>query len=95
MSDYLYVLTLALLPAFGNFGRHCRGSRSGNTADASRALHVAAGIIVAVVAVELLPEALAGAAPWLVVLGFCAGGAFSHRCRPGTGPVPIRAALTA
>ncbi|MCC2770677.1 hypothetical protein LK516_22535, partial [Parabacteroides distasonis] len=38
-------------------------------------LHVAAGIVVAVVAVELLPQALEGAAPWLVVIGFCLGGA--------------------
>ncbi|WEX07988.1 ZIP family metal transporter [Chelativorans sp. AA-79] len=43
----------------------------------SRALHVASGVVLAVVAVELLPESLGGAAPpWAVVLGLCLGGAF-------------------
>ena len=77
MSDYLYALAMALLPAFGNFAGGVVAEIIPTTRRMlSRALHVAAGIIVAVVAVELLPEALAGAAPWLVVLGFCAGGAF-------------------
>jgi hypothetical protein len=43
----------------------------------SGALHAAAGVVAAVVATELLPEALGGGAPpWAVVLGLCAGGAF-------------------
>ena len=77
MNGYLLALALALMPAFGNFAGGVIAEIVPTTRRMlSRALHVAAGIIVAVVAVELLPEALAGAAPWLVVLGFCLGGAF-------------------
>ena len=77
VTDYLYVLALALMPAFGNFaGGVVAEIIPPSRRMLSRALHVSAGIVVAVVAVELLPEALAGAAPWLVVLGFCGGGAF-------------------
>ena len=75
--DYLQVLGLALLPALGNFlGALLAEIIPTTRRMLSRALHVAAGIVVAVVAVELMPEALAGAAPWLVVLGFCLGGGF-------------------
>ncbi len=42
----------------------------------SLALHAAAGIVLAVVAVELLPEAFADAPAWLVGLDFVAGGIF-------------------
>lgn len=75
MSDYLYVLALALMPALGNFAGGLVAEMIPTTRKTlSRALHVAAGILIAVVAIELLPEALEGAAPWLVVLGFCLGG---------------------
>jgi ZIP family zinc transporter len=74
--DYLQVLLLALLPAAGNFfGGIVAEIVPTSRRTLSRALHVAAGIVMAVVAVELMPEALEGAAPWLVVLGFCLGGA--------------------
>ena len=74
--DFLQVLGLALLPALGNFvGGVVAELVPTSRRTLSRALHVAAGIVVAVVAVELMPEALEGAAPWLVVLGFCLGGA--------------------
>lgn len=78
MSDYLQVLALAMLPALGNFG----GGLLAEWLRTSRvvlnwALHAAAGIVVAVVAVELMPEALRGAPPWLVVLAFVLGGALS------------------
>ena len=76
MSSYLQVLALALLPAFGNFaGGLVAEVFKTSRRNLSRALHVAAGIVVAVVAVELLPEALSGAAPWLVVVSFSLGGA--------------------
>ena len=43
----------------------------------SRALHAASGIVLAVVGVELMPEALAGGAPvWSIIAGLCLGGAF-------------------
>lgn len=75
--DYLQVLLLALLPAAGNFaGGVVAELVPTSRRTLNRALHVAAGIVVAVVAVELMPQALEGAAPpWLVVLGFCLGGA--------------------
>ena len=78
MADYLYVLALALLPAFGNFaGGVLAEVIPTSRRMLSRALHAAAGIIVAVVATELMPEALGGAAPsWAIVLGVCLGGAF-------------------
>ncbi|MFC4171223.1 ZIP family metal transporter [Microvirga sp. GCM10011540] len=76
MDPYLQVLALALLPALGNFaGGAVAELIKTSRRTLSRALHVAAGIVVAVVAIELMPEALEGAAPWLVVLGFCLGGA--------------------
>lgn len=74
--DYLQVLILALLPAAGNFAGGVLAELIPTTRRTlSRALHMAAGIVVAVVAVELMPEALEGAPAWLVVLGFCGGGA--------------------
>ena len=59
----LGVLGLSLLPALGNFS-------GGMVAEwiqpsqklLNRALHAAAGIIIAVIAVEVMPEALEGAA---------------------------------
>lgn len=75
MADYLKVLALALLPAVGNF----LGGLLAEWLDTPRkalnwALHGAAGIVVAVVAIELMPEALKGAPAWLVVLSFLLGG---------------------
>ena len=76
MNPFIQVLALAMLPALGNFfgGLIAEIWKTGNKT-LSRALHLAAGIVVAVVAVELLPEALGGAPAWVVVLGFCLGGA--------------------
>ena len=76
--EYLQVLGLALLPAAGNFaGGVVAELVTPTRRQLSRALHVAAGIVVAIVAVELIPEATRGAAPpWAVVLGLALGGAF-------------------
>lgn len=76
--EYLSVLALAIMPALGNFSggllaEYVRTTRR----TLSLALHAAAGIIVAVVAIELMPEALGGAPPWTVVLAFLLGGVFS------------------
>ena len=76
--EFLKVMALALLPAIGNFGggllaEYLRTTRR----TLSLALHAAAGIVIAVVAIELMPEALGGAPPWTVVLAFLLGGAFS------------------
>ncbi|KAB7623430.1 peptidoglycan-binding protein [Alkalilimnicola sp. S0819] len=43
----------------------------------SIALHGAAGIVFAVIAVELMPRVLENTKPWIVVLGFCIGGVLS------------------
>ncbi|MGG6241440.1 ZIP family metal transporter [Nodosilinea sp. AN01ver1] len=40
----------------------------------NHALHAAAGIIIAVIAVEVMPEALQGASAWLLALAFLLGG---------------------
>ena len=75
MSEILKVLGLAFLPALGNFGggllaEWLRPSQK----TLNRALHAAAGIIIAVIAVEVMPEALRGASAWLLALSFLAGG---------------------
>ena len=77
MNEYLIVLLLAALPALGNFA----GGALAELLPVSRltlnlALHAAAGVVVAVVAVELLPRALEADPPWLIVLSFVLGGAF-------------------
>ena len=74
-SGILTVLGLALLPALGNFGggvlaEWLRPSKK----IINRTLHVATGIIIAVVAVEVMPEALRHAPAWLLALAFLAGG---------------------
>ena len=77
MSDYLVALALAGLPALANFG-------GGLIAEATRvssralslALHLAAGIVVAVVAVELMPQALSVGRPWIPITAFVLGGGF-------------------
>lgn len=78
MSNYLYVLALALMPALGNFAGGIVAELVPTSRHMlSRSLHAASGIVLAVVGVELMPEALGGAAPpWIIVVGLCLGGAF-------------------
>ena len=76
MPDVIRVLLLALFPAMGNFAggllaEMIRTSRR----TLSIALHLAAGIVFGVIAMELAPRTSEGLAPWLAVLGFVAGGA--------------------
>lgn len=77
MDGFLSVLALAVLPALGNFS----GGLLSEMVNVSRrtlslALHAAAGIILGVVAVELLPEAMRAQTPWVIVLAFATGGGF-------------------
>ena len=77
MKQYLLALALAAMPALGNFA----GGLLAETFRASQrtlslALHVAAGIVLAVVAVELLPESFEAAPAWVIVLAFVLGGGF-------------------
>lgn len=76
MHGYLLVLALAALPAAGNVA----GGLLAEAFDVSRralslALHLAAGIVIGVVGLELLPRALEASPPWVPLLAFVAGGA--------------------
>ena len=77
MSAFSNALLLALLPAAGNFGGGMLAEflRTSKRA-VSWALHAAAGIVIAVVAVEIMPEALPAAPGWMLTLAFVLGGAF-------------------
>lgn len=77
MEGFVLVLTLAALPAAGNF----LGGLAAEVADVSErvlslALHLAAGIVLAVVGLELMPEALLASPPWVPILAFVGGGIF-------------------
>lgn len=77
MEDYLKALLFALAPALGNFG----GGLLAEMFDVSQrvlsfALHAAAGVVLAVVAVELIPQTLGVDPPWLPILAFVLGGLF-------------------
>lgn len=76
MGEFLTVVGLALLPALGNFG----GGVLAEWLPPSRtvlnyALHLATGIILAVLAVEVMPRALGTVPAWLIASVFLAGGA--------------------
>lgn len=77
MDGYLTVLAFAAMPALGNLA----GGLLAEVFEPSRrvlnlALHLAAGIVIAVVAVELMPEALAAEPQWLIAMAFVLGGGF-------------------
>ena len=93
MRQFLIALTFAALPALGNFlgGLLAEITRLSDKA-LSAALHVAAGIILAVVGIELVGRGLAAAPAWAIALALMGGGLFavlldlllSHiRCRFG------------
>jgi hypothetical protein len=70
------VVALAVLPAAGSLV----GALGAETVEVpdralSIALHLAAGIVLAVVGLELMPEALAAHPPWVAIASFVAGGA--------------------
>ena len=77
MDGYLLALGLALLPAVGNFA----GGLAAEVFTVSRkalsyALHLAAGLVLAIVGLELMPPAVEGPMPWVPVLAFVLGGGF-------------------
>ncbi|MBL37646.1 MAG: peptidoglycan-binding protein [Xanthomonadales bacterium] len=75
MSELVTVVGLALLPALGNFaGGLLAEFRRPSQRNLNRALHFAAGIVLAVVAVELLPRALQNISGWLIGVLFGLGG---------------------
>jgi zinc transporter, ZIP family len=75
MGELGTVLALALLPALGNFA----GGLIAEFLPTSRrtlnpALHVAAGIVIAIVAIQLVPRALEVIAGWQFAIAFAIGG---------------------
>ncbi|MAW86237.1 MAG: peptidoglycan-binding protein [Phyllobacteriaceae bacterium] len=76
MNNLWLVIGLALLPGLGNLA-------GGMVAEFVRttprllnlALHAASGIVIGVVAIELMPEALDNLAGWWIAVSFAAGGA--------------------
>ncbi|MHA6280823.1 ZIP family metal transporter [Gramella sp. KN1008] len=75
MSEFLMVLLLAAMPALGNFSGGLLAEWI-NVSDKTLnlALHFAAGIILAVVGLELMPTALEVEQPWIPIAAFMGGG---------------------
>jgi len=76
VSGYPLVLLLASLPAIGNFA----GALLAEVFDVSEralslALHLAAGIVLGVIGIELMPRALQTSLPWVPLVAFVVGGA--------------------
>ena len=91
MREYLIALALAALPAVGNFA----GGLLSEVVNVSQrtlslALHAAAGIVLAVIGIELMPEALEATRPWVVVLAFLGGSLFFLAMDYGIGLVRSR-----
>lgn len=75
MSDFWIVLTLSLLPGLGNFaGGMAAEFVATPPKRLNLALHVASGIVMGVVAIELMPEALDNLAGWWIAAAVAAGG---------------------
>ena len=92
MNDYLIVLAFAALPALGNFA----GGVLAELFQTSQrmlnlALHLAAGIVIAVVAVELIPQSFDTEPQWTIILSFVAGAVFFIAVDWGVGKLQSRA----
>jgi zinc transporter, ZIP family len=71
------VFGLAALPALGNIGGGLLAELLPlSQKRLSLALHAAAGVVLAVVAIELVPKAMQVATPWITVAAFVCGGLF-------------------
>jgi ZIP family zinc transporter len=69
------VILLALLPGLGNFaGGMLAEFRGASARMLNFSLHAASGIVIGIVAVELIPAALEGLAGWWIALAVAAGG---------------------
>ena len=76
MNNLWMVIGLALLPGIGNFAGAMVAEFVRTTPRLlNLALHAASGIVIAVVAVELMPEILKNLAGWWIAAAFAAGGA--------------------
>lgn len=108
MNGFGFVLLLAALPAAGNFlGGLVADLIKVSDRALSLALHLAAGIVLAVVGLELMPEALTATPAWVPIVALAAGGlgfigleraidAIRHRLGRGddTGPWAIFAGVS-
>jgi ZIP family zinc transporter len=75
VNSYWMVLGLALLPAAGNFaGGMLAEYFETSKARLNKALHAAAGIVIAIVSVELMPEALEKVSALAIATAFGLGG---------------------
>lgn len=78
MQDYLIALALTMMPAVGNFtGGILAEFFTVSPRLLNLALHLAAGIILAVVSIELMPQALQVDQSWIVILALVVGGCFA------------------
>lgn len=75
MPSFLTVVGLAALPAVGNLiGAALAEAFDVSERALSLALHTAAGVVLGVVGLELMPAALDGTPSWVPILAFVAGG---------------------
>src|SRR5690625_5433445 len=76
MDEFLTVLLLAALPAAANFsGGLLAEVLPQSDRVLSLALHLAAGIVIGVVGIELMEQVLGVDRTWIPILAFVAGGA--------------------
>ena len=77
MDGYLLVLALIALPIVGNWlGGGLAELLPVSERTLSLALHAAAGIVIAVVGLELMPEALEASPAWVPIVAFTLGALF-------------------
>jgi ZIP family zinc transporter len=75
MDSFWLVVLLALMPAAGNFAGGLIAEKMDTTPIIlNRSLHAAAGVVIAIVAVELMPRALDVLAAWVLGFAFALGG---------------------
>ena len=73
-ADFGRVLLLCLLPIGGNVaGGLLAEMIPASQRTLSLALHMAAGVILSVVALEIMPEAMTASAPWIVIAALVCG----------------------
>ncbi|MEC9484040.1 MAG: ZIP family metal transporter [Halomonas sp.] len=75
MDDLWLTLALALLPALGNFCGGVLAELSRTTPRRlNQALHGASGLVIAIVAVEIMPRVLDNLSAWAIAASFALGG---------------------
>lgn len=75
MNSLWLAIGLALLPGLGNLAGGMVAEFVKTTPRLlNLSLHTASGIVIAVVAIELMPKALENLSPWLIALAFAVGG---------------------